>query len=70
MTEWATHSDELARKVLTVLNEQCHACYVEKAFDEKTLRLIVGALYETVSGLVPFKDCADILNQVLMELPR
>jgi hypothetical protein len=69
MSEWASHSDELSRKVLTVLESRVHECVVDGKYDETTLRLIVDSLYDTVSGLVPW-DCLDVINTISKELLR
>lgn len=62
-TEWPTHSEELARKVLDVISARTYQAAVEKSISERELRLITDSLYDTISGLVPW-DVADVLAQV------
>jgi len=66
--EWPTHSEELSRKVIGTLADSIHACHVDHKYDERVLRFIASALYDTVSGLVPW-ECADIIARAIKELP-
>ena len=70
MSDWPEHSDELARKVLTVAHDRMHQCLVENQFDQATLKLILRSLYDTVEGLVSFPDCADVLVAILQEIEK
>jgi len=67
MTEWATISDELSRKSLSVLETYVHKYVVDKTVTAKELIMICDCLYDTVSGLVPFAGCVDIIAHVQKE---
>ncbi len=69
MSEWATHQEELSRKVLTVLEDRVHKHLVEGLIDAQEMRWIADALYDTVSGLVPW-EVADTIAQVQKELDK
>lgn len=70
MSEWATHQNELARKVVDVINDRLyrHAAGTdESSISERELGLIADALYDTITGLVPW-DVADMIAQIRKEL--
>ena len=67
MTEWASCSEELARKVLGVIETRVYECQVEKLYDEATLKTILNSLNDTVSGLVPW-EIADLIAKAIKEI--
>lgn len=65
--EWPSHSEELSRKALTVLEKGIHDHLVEGTLTERELRLVVDTLVDTVQGLVPH-EVTDTIYRVRKEL--
>ena len=60
---WPELQEELARKVIDVLNDRVHMATVTGTITSNELRLVSDALYDAVSGLVPW-DIANLVYQV------
>lgn len=66
-TDWPELSDELARKAIETTHALVHKHLVEAEIDEKQLRVAVDAIYDIVSGLVPW-DIANMIYAVRKDL--
>lgn len=63
MSEWADHSHELSRKALEKLSDAV-SLYELGNISARELWLVCDALYDVVSGLVNWDDCANVIYAV------
>lgn len=64
---WPELSAELSRKALTVISDSAHKHLVDGELSARELRLIVDAVYDTVSGLIDW-DAANVIYAVRKDL--
>ena len=67
MSEWASIQDELARKSLGKLADA--VCLFEDGkITARELWLVCDTLYDIVSGIVDWNDCANVIYAVRQSL--
>jgi hypothetical protein len=64
---WPTFGEELARKALDVVHVATHDHLIEGTISERELRLIVDAVFNTISGLAPW-DVSDLIYKIRTDL--
>lgn len=63
---WSSMSSEIARKALDVTSRAAFR-YVDNEITEREFGLICDGVYDTITGLVPWKECADVIYAMRQE---
>lgn len=64
---WASHSETLAKKALATVHDRMERCNRNEITVDACFAA-VDAIYDAIVGLVPMKECADVILEARKEI--